>query len=283
MDNIKKLDYWAEELAIPLFIYSNPNNSHFRNNFLAFNQGKRIGFYFVNDRLDQLIDSGYEYFSQGGFTKYPQEVEAAKLKFEEFGQSFAKIKLNQLDDHVFIKFVYNYIDQINLVSEMVFKTEAPCLKKFESRQDELAAELKAVGESRLSLRSYAETLIYNIFDQVLAEIVRRKEVAMGDIMYYTYQELVGLLEQNQKVTPEEISNRQSGFVYGFADGNLIFLTRQDYINALDLIKEDQTGEITELRGFVASKGSAKGVVRKILHDKEIFLKTWQISKRAKFW
>ncbi len=97
----------------------------------------------------------------------------------------------------------------------------------------------------------------------LAAMATKWGVTVKDLLYYTPEEFIGLLERGEKLAQKTLEERQGFYVIKLENEAITFLTgaAAQALAKAELGLEKIDSNITELKGRVACKGFAKGSVR----------------------
>lgn len=109
--------------------------------------------------------------------------------------------------------------------------------------------------------------VYPEIDKIISKLtveLGRKEGFDGSLLIYmSYYEFNNYLKNRiGKDMIEELNNRKKGYFYAFEEGSNKEIILTDSENILKISKEffDIAADISEVKGFVANKGNAKGIV-----------------------
>ncbi|MBT4935587.1 hypothetical protein HOL21_02700 [Candidatus Woesearchaeota archaeon] len=192
----------------------------------------------------------YDFLGTGEGIK-PKTVEDYEQKYDEDINKKEKYK----EEIINIKEGFNKIKEEQLES----------INKYQISLEikELLKKIKEFSNIRLKLRmtwTCGEWALRNIFH----EVSNRFSLDLEDINYYTIEELENVMINNKRVSSEEIEDRKKFYVACLKNSLFYFRTNkeaEDYVETNSLFK---TYKGDELKGNIANKGYAKGIV-KILH------------------
>ena len=99
--------------------------------------------------------------------------------------------------------------------------------------------------------------------KLFEEISNRMGVGLADISYMLDIEILDFLDNGNRVSKTIIRDRKKGFVIYFDSGNkIVCKTGNDIESALNKLQIAASEEIShEIKGIIASRGKAKGVVK----------------------
>ncbi|MBI2426410.1 MAG: hypothetical protein HYV34_01055 [Candidatus Kerfeldbacteria bacterium] len=259
LDNtFKTLDYWAEELAIPLYVISDNQQRPFRDNFLCLQQSNTSRLYFIHHRWEQEARAGKKYFEQNHrLLGYSKKVQAIVKRFQQ-------IRLDPKKRSDFIALTKMF----RAWNNVYFVTEAVRLEKFEGAKDEKSvSDFRKIAKLRLTMRELAEKTLFPYHERAVATIAAAHNLKAGDLFQYTFTELEHLLHSKEKVDRKIIGLRSRGFAFWRINGVARLVVGQDFVKIKKWVEAKYpTRGVKEFKGKSAHRGLVRGSVQRIVHN-----------------
>lgn len=141
------------------------------------------------------------------------------------------------------------------------------IKKFGISGDLL--KLIKVVRQFLHLRFYRIDVFFVAHYQMIPfyrEMAKRLGISYGEILYLNYKEILEGLDKGLIINKKEIKRRQQQYAFVLVNGRLKVYSGKavDSLLKEDEIQKEVSAEIKTLKGMVACRGMARGVVRIIL-------------------
>lgn len=269
IEDIKKIDFWAREFKLPLFWLTGKKRSLVEDDSICFYKNSALHLYFLNNRVEEEVRSGYRYFSKkGGFENYIKLAEQMIKKLRKVILQYKDIKTKELNDSDLYKLFDKFINVLDEYSRFYKLTEDTKLRKFENIKDKkLKTKLNEIGRVRFKLRKEGEPIFYILMGKLLKEIAKRTGVTVNDLFFYDDNEL-HLLYKGKKLSNSVLLSRKKGYALWIMDGKMEMLTGQRFKKMWKWVNSRfKVLEQGKIKGVVANKGMAKGTVRLILHTK----------------
>ncbi len=226
--------------------------------------------YNLNDREIKMAQAGYRFFTnRRNFKRYQTQVKRVKGLIKKTVEDYRDIKLKNLSDAEIKRRFFEMAKNLHLYADTYTKTEPFNLSKIEANESKYRSLIKELGRSRFVLRKQGESLFRISMGILLYEIARRSNLRMSDLFFYTYDEMIKLLN-GQKVKKDVIAKRRKGYALISLKDRKILLTGEKFKKIYkEVYKEviNKGKKAKEIMGQVAMKGKAKGKVRIILHNK----------------
>jgi len=254
----RRIDYWAEESNIPLYVLSDRRQPPFYDDFLCLYKDGASRLYFLNDRWEVESRNGFDAFSRRDFLDtYADRTERILREFKALDSLGA--------DSDF----FGLIEVLRAWQEIYFQTEAVRMERVKPGGDGISeADLRRVAELRLRLRMSAEDALFKRSDDLLATIAQRHEMTVDDLLFYGFVEMRDLLERGGKVDPVGLEERKRGYAFWRESGDSHLEVGPDFQKIWeDLRVELVPEETSEIRGAVAHAGTIRGEVQLIRHDR----------------
>ncbi|MEI6494479.1 MAG: PEP-utilizing enzyme [bacterium] len=260
-----KATFWAREFRLPLFWLMDKDHQIMSEDTLIIYKGATIAAYHLDDREEILSREAYKFFhNKNGLIKYRTETANILKVISELGAQYQMVKMKNLSDGQ-LRAVFNEVlTCLNQYSNVYAKTEPFVLSKIEAEESRYKVIIKELGELRFKLRKEGEAIFYNFFGIVLKELARRRGIKVTDLFFYTSKD-IGDLFKGKIVAKSSVVARSSGYVLVNKKKKSFILTGPEYKELSKAILNKKL--VSELTGRVAMRGTAKGIVRLLLHNK----------------
>jgi len=264
--DFKKVNFGFREYRIPLFWITHPKHNIFRRKVIAFYKNLVTHVYYLDNEELRVSEQGYKFFrSKDGFKKYKKEAKRIIELIEKKNKDCKKLDLKKESDERLKKAVVDFFGVMNAWGKIYAITEPQNLAKIEEEEKKFGKLIKEIGETRYLLREKGRLLWVILFHNFLKEIVRRYNLKVRDIFFYTFEEMMGLFS-GKKPKREVLEKRKSGYAV-ICRGNMrIILTGEKFKKLYKEIVSAKS-EKDVLIGRTVMKGKARGRVRLVLHDR----------------
>ncbi len=270
--NIKSLEpieYWTEEMTIPLYGMSDTQQPMNKDNFLCLFSGNTCTLFFINNRHMREAERGYAYF------KRKNSVQTYTKRVQRILQKFDALKGKHLT-------LSECIQASREWNGVYMFTEAIRLRKFEELDDEKTwRRFQKLAELRLKMRKKIGTILYPKSYAALLELAKENGIASDDLFFYTYDELQNLLTKHTKPPQAALKARKKGYVYVIHNGKKNLYTGARFKTIKKKLGSTHgSRKVHELNGKGVSKGIVRGQVTVLLHNsrKGVLEKTRSFKK-----
>ncbi len=248
---------------------------HYRKrNFLWIYRDEMMGSYIENSAAEKASKIGFDIFSNESnfalFEKGFRQIIVDSEIYIKKTKALNSITVGDLYDlRGMICRMYYYFEKTEFFfTDGCYKKEmGPVLKK---NLFILGDDLKM--KSRPLIVELLTTMVYHLADIV----AKSHNLDLEDVKFYSFDELVALLESGIRVSQDVIIYRQKSFVLYSEDENVIEIQGKEKENILERFKEDDHTQKTEFKGTIANKGHVIAKVRVILaeldQDYNLFIK-----------
>lgn len=255
LNDLGPIEYWAEELTIPLYGITDTEQPMCRDNFLCIFKGNTCTFYFINNRHKLEADRGYTYFNRKNSVQvYSKQVRRILKKFDA-------LKGRQLS-------ITEVTDASRQWNRVYLLSEAIRLRKFEEHDySKTWKRFQTVARLRLEMRKQIETILFPQSYRALKGIAKQNSVKSDDLFFYTYEELQNLLSKHKKPSQDKLKVRKKGYAYSIKNGKSTLYTGRKFKTLFTELAQMHIGkDVKELKGRGVSKGVVRGKVKVILHN-----------------
>ncbi len=265
---IKNMGFWARELKLPLFWLSDKNLKVFADNTLIIYKNSIIHLYYLNDKSVKGSKKIYDFFiKKSNLLKYEKNCRRIIDQMRKFGANNIKMKARFFSDKELIKKFDEVFTILNLFAAIYTKTEPLYLEKIEKNEEKLKHTIVKLSRLRLELRKEGEVLFYLLLGILIKELGRKNQVGVAELFFYTFDELIELLNKKKRVKNSIIKERAKGYVFVSLNKNYKIYTGKIFGEIYKKIILNSR-KIKEIQGRVAMKGLVRGRVRLILHNKK---------------
>lgn len=264
---IKNIGFWTRELRLPLFWISDKNLKIFADNTFIIYKNSVMHLYHLNNKSVKGSKKIYNFFvKKGNLLKYEKSCKKIINQMEEFEKRHLKMKVKLFSDQELLGKFNEVFRILSLYTVIYTKTEPLYLEKIEENKIELKNTILKLGKLRFELRKKSERLFYLLLGVLMKELGKRNQIKVADLLFYTFDELMGLLNDKKHVKNSVIKARSKGYVFvSLNKGYKIYTGKVFQKIYKEIISTPQ--DIKEIQGRVAMKGLSRGKVRLILHNK----------------
>lgn len=238
---------------------------HYRSrNFLGVSQNGLECSYIPNKEAEECSEIGKEIFSsKRNFKIFETGFRKANAECAEYIKRAKQLKSICAYDFYDLK---NWLDKMYYYFEKTefFFTDS-CY--FGEMSEILKNNLFVLGDK---LKVDGRPLMMELFTTVLIKIsslaAAQTRVGEKELAYYSFNEIVNLLEAGNKVPTERISGRKKSFVIYCENNQAAELTGEEKKVVLERFKEPDYAKASEFKGVIANRGKVVGKARVILVD-----------------
>lgn len=260
----KTVSFWAREYRSPLFWYTYKNGGSYRDKTLVFRKGSVMHLYHLDDRVERGADAGRAFFIEGdGLAEFRSMADKVSQAIDGTLAERSKTDMRTMSSAELSRFYSDTMGIMHSYLEVYVMTAEHVLSDIDER--EYADLLSELGEIRFRIRKEGEGMFMLLLGQLVKELARRAGLKMTDLLCYTHDEVVALLDQGESVSEDEMEARKKGYAVVTVDGKQELLTGRRFKELYQDIVPAKRGE--ELHGRVAMSGCVSGVVRIIRHDR----------------
>ena len=267
LKGIKNIGFWARELRLPLFWLTDKNLKIFAQDTLIIYKKSIIHIYYLNDKSLKGSKLIYNYFIQPkNLLEYESNCKKIIILMRNLSVKSANIKVRNIADIELNEKFKEIFKALNAYTAIYTKTEPLYMVKIDEQEKKLKNTIKKLSELRFELRKEGEVLFYILLGILVKELGRRNNIKVADLFFYTYEELVDLLDQNIKVSTTDIKERSKGYVLVSLNKGYKIYTGKIFRSCYKEIVLDPA-KTKVIKGNVAMRGRARGRVRLILHNR----------------
>ena len=243
-------------------------HAHYRQrDFLTIYSDSMLGTYIRNEAAAQTLTNGREIFaSQENFTRFEsgfRDTIVEGIHYINYAREMKTLSIDDLFDlRALIVKLYYYFEKTEF-----FFTDG-CYKG--KRSQVLKQNLLVLGDelkmqSRPLLIELLTTVIYRFAELAAIE----HHLSGEDVRFYSFDELLRLLETGTPVDQQLIEDRKVSYVVYYRDGSVLPIDDPEKSRIIERFKAPDYAKMTEFTGTIASKGRVTARARVILPELDI--------------
>lgn len=258
--------------------------AHYRkHDWLTINNNGMLGTYIGNEAADKTLQNGKEIFSsqrnfdlfEAGFRK---NIEECTVYIDQV-KKLEKVQISDFyDQRAMVEKTYYFFEKTEF-----FFTDA-CY--YGEMSDVLKKNLFTLGDD---LKMKSRPLFVEILTSSLYHLVdlaaKQTGVDAENLKFFSFTEVVDLLETGRSVDPDIVKERKESFVVYCEGEQPVSMEGADKAVILERFKEPDYSVMTEFKGVIANKGKVTARARVILPELdqpyEIFVKKLHAMKMNK--
>jgi len=257
--------FFFERLGLLLMDYV---ISHYRNrDFLTIYNNELLGTYIENSIADKTLQNGKEIFSkkenfdvfESGFRDIIMECDA----YIASAKKFEAVTLNDFFDlRAIVQKLYYYFEKTEF-----FFTDA-CY--YGEMSEVLKKNLFVLGDDlKVKSRPLLIELLTTVLYHFAGLAAKQHHLDAEDVKFYSFDEVVSLMEVDTAVNPAIISERKKSYILYCEDGRVISIEGEQKSVILERFKEPDYASMSEFTGTIANKGKITAKARVILPELDI--------------
>ena len=238
-----------------------------KRDFLVIYSEGMLGTYITNEAAAITLENGKEIFSsKENFDRFEagfQGVIAECAAYIERVKGLETVTVGDLFDlRAIIEKTYYFFEKTEF-----FFTDACYIGEM---SETLRRNLLVLGDelkmrSRPQLIELLTTIIYHF-----ADLAAKQHHAAGeDVKFYTFDEVIRLLETGDTVDPETIATRKVSYVLSCRNGSVTVIDEPWKTQIIERFKAPDYASLIEFQGTIASKGKVIAKARVILPELDI--------------